>query len=65
MDEKLENVRQWQRHYRKAFPEFVFYFESVPHDVRLKCLKQLDALGAVSIRVASCKHTPTSRIGLT
>lgn len=48
-DEKLENVRQWQKHYRKAFPQFVFYFESVPNDVRAKCLKQAIALGAVSL----------------
>ena len=47
-NEKMENVRLWQKHYRKAFPTFIFYFDNVPHDVRFKCLKQLDLLGAVS-----------------
>ncbi len=48
-NERLENVRQWQKHYRKAFPNFVFYFESLPHEVRVRCLKQVNALGAVSL----------------
>ena len=47
-NESLDNIRQWQRHYRKVFPYFVFYFESIPHDVRAKCLKSIRALGAVS-----------------
>jgi regulatory subunit for Cdc7p protein kinase len=42
-----ETIRQWQRHYRKVFPKFVFYFESIPHDARLKFSKQVTALGAV------------------
>lgn len=48
LNENLENVRQWQKHYRKAFPQFVFYFENVAEDVRLKCSKQILNLGAVS-----------------
>ncbi|KAJ9365422.1 hypothetical protein DTO280E4_391 [Paecilomyces variotii] len=44
--ETLDNIRQWQRHYRKAFPQFVFYFDSIPEDVRNKCSRQVTALGA-------------------
>jgi regulatory subunit for Cdc7p protein kinase len=46
--ETLDNIRQWQRHYRKAFPQFVFYFDSIPEDVRRKFSRQVVALGAVS-----------------
>jgi regulatory subunit for Cdc7p protein kinase len=46
--ENLDTIRQWQKHYRKIFPTFVFYFESVPEEVRLKYTKQVIALGAVS-----------------
>lgn len=46
--ETLDSIRQWQKHYRKAFPQFVFYFESIPEDVRNKCSRQIMALGAVS-----------------
>ena len=47
-EENLETIRQWQKHYRKIFPTFVFYFESISEDVRLKYTKQVIALGAVS-----------------
>ena len=47
-NDSLENIRQWQRHYKKAFPQFVFYFESVPDDVRRKISLQVQSLGAVS-----------------
>lgn len=46
--ESIDTIRQWQKQYRKVFPEFVFYFESIPPDVRLKCSKYIRALGAVS-----------------
>ncbi|KAJ5720431.1 uncharacterized protein N7483_008365 [Penicillium malachiteum] len=42
----LDTIRQWQRHYRKAFPSFVFYFDSIPEDVRRKFSRQVIALGA-------------------
>ncbi|PQE26906.1 g1 s regulator protein [Rutstroemia sp. NJR-2017a BVV2] len=45
-EENLESIRQWQKHYRKNFPKFVFYFESIPEDVRLKYTRQVLALGA-------------------
>jgi regulatory subunit for Cdc7p protein kinase len=47
-EENLETIRQWQKHYRKVFPNCVFYFESVPEDQRIKYTKQVLALGAVS-----------------
>lgn len=46
--EALDTMRQWQKHYRRAFPEFVFYFDSIPEDARSKCSRQVNALGAVS-----------------
>ena len=46
-EENAENHRQWQKHYRKAFPTMVFYFESVPEEVRNKCSRQIATLGAV------------------
>lgn len=50
--ETIDSIRQWQRHYRKAFPQFVFYFDSVSEDVRSKCSRQVTALGAVSAILA-------------
>lgn len=47
----LDTIRQWQRHYRKVFPQFVFYFDSIPEDVRRKFSRQVVALGAVSIHL--------------
>lgn len=47
-EENLDTIKQWQRHYRKVFPKFVFYFESVSEDSRIKFSKQVTALGAVS-----------------
>ncbi|KAK7534789.1 Dfp1/Him1, central region-domain-containing protein [Phyllosticta citribraziliensis] len=46
LHDNYETIRQWQKHYRKAFPQFVFYFESIPEDARTKATKQLLALGA-------------------
>lgn len=46
-EENLETIRQWQRHYRKVFPKFIFYFESVPEDARVRYTRQLAQLGAV------------------
>jgi regulatory subunit for Cdc7p protein kinase len=43
-----DNILQWQRHYRKAFPQFVFYFEGMTSEVHNKCSRQVHALGAVS-----------------
>ena len=43
----LKGIKQWQEHYRRAFPMFVFYFEGIPEDVRIKCSKYARNLGAV------------------
>ena len=48
-NDSLESIRQWQKHYRRAFPQFVFYFESIPEDVRAKVSRQVQYLGAVSL----------------
>lgn len=59
--ETIDSIRQWQRHYRKAFPQFVFYFDSVSEDVRSKCSRQVTALGAVRvIPVVPCSNFPFS-----
>jgi hypothetical protein len=47
-EESLENIRQWQRHYRKLFPSFTFFFDSVPDSARLKVESDVRSLGAVS-----------------
>lgn len=44
----LNGIRQWQKHYRRVFPDFVFYFESISEDVRVKYSKFVRILGAVS-----------------
>ena len=48
-DEPMDNLRQWQKHWKKVFPSFVFYFESVPEDSRRQYSKQLHVFGAVSL----------------
>jgi len=47
-EENLETIRAWQKHTRRQFPKFVFWFESGSEDVRHKCTRQVIALGAVS-----------------
>jgi regulatory subunit for Cdc7p protein kinase len=49
VDTADSTIRAWQKHYRKVFPDFVFYFDSVPDDVRVKFCKQITSLGAVSL----------------
>jgi len=49
VQDEQEMLRQWQKHYRRAFPDFVFYFESVPEDARRHCSRHLHALGAVGV----------------
>ena len=54
--EALEDIRQWQRHYKRSFPTFVFYFESLPEEVRMKCSKWIRSLGAVSVTFNEQSH---------
>ena len=42
-----KGIRQWQEHYKRAFPLFVFYFEGIPEDIRIRCSKYARSLGAV------------------
>jgi regulatory subunit for Cdc7p protein kinase len=44
---EADSIRQWQKHYRKIFPTFSFYFESIPEDMRARFTRQVTALGAV------------------
>lgn len=53
--QESETIKQWQKHYRKLFPQFRFYFDSVPADVKKALLKQAIPLGAVSLSYAFSK----------
>lgn len=44
--DNYDTIRQWQKHYRKVFPQYVFYFENIPADARARATKQILALGA-------------------
>ncbi|KAL7267660.1 Cdc7p-Dbf4p kinase complex regulatory subunit [Rhizina undulata] len=44
--QNIDTVRQWQRHYRKVFPSYVFYFENIPDDIAYNCKKLIVSLGA-------------------
>lgn len=44
--ENVETIRQWRRHYKRQFPQFVFYFDSLPEDVRVKTARHVQSLGA-------------------
>ncbi|KAI5282341.1 hypothetical protein KEM54_002822, partial [Ascosphaera aggregata] len=59
----LENLRTWQRHYKRAFPSFVFYFDSLPDDMRHKVTRQILALGAKEDKFfsKSVTHVVTTR----
>lgn len=37
----------WKKHHMAKFPKMVFYFESIPDDVRAKLIKRVTYLGAV------------------
>lgn len=45
--QNLETIRQWQKHYRKVFPDYTFYFESIPEDLKSRFSRQIASLGAV------------------
>ncbi|EGX92692.1 G1/S regulator NimO, putative [Cordyceps militaris CM01] len=43
----VENEKEvWKRHHRSKFPKMVFYFESIPDDIRAKLIKRVTYLGA-------------------
>ncbi|KAJ4513021.1 Cdc7p-Dbf4p kinase complex regulatory subunit [Exophiala dermatitidis] len=43
---KDETIRTWQKHYRKLFPTFSFYFDGVSEEARSRFLRQITSLGA-------------------
>jgi regulatory subunit for Cdc7p protein kinase len=56
----VESIRQWQKHYRRIFPQFNFYFESVPEDARTRFARQVTSLGAVCRTAQSSRPRPCS-----
>lgn len=46
--QNLDSIRQWQQHYRRIFPSFVFFLDNIPDDAKAEVLKDIHALGAVS-----------------
>jgi hypothetical protein len=46
-EQSVENVRIWQKHYRKAFPQMVFYFDGLPKEQAHKLSSYIRGLGAV------------------
>ena len=58
IDAADSTIRAWQNHYRKVFPTFVFYFDSIPEDVRVRVSKQISSLDAVSLRPMSPFEPP-------
>lgn len=48
VQDKDTEKEAWKKHYRVKFPKMVFYFESIPDDIRAKLTKRVTYLGAVS-----------------
>lgn len=44
----------WKRHHRAKFPKMVFYFESIPDDIRARLTKRVTYLGAVRFSKHLC-----------
>ncbi|XP_044716181.1 Dfp1/Him1 domain-containing protein [Hirsutella rhossiliensis] len=43
----VDNEKEvWKKHYRAKFPKMVFYFESIPDDIRAKLTKRVTYFGA-------------------
>ncbi|KAI4654273.1 uncharacterized protein J4E78_007318 [Alternaria triticimaculans] len=59
----LETIRQWQRHYRKLFPQFAFYFDSVSEPQKDKLLNRARVLGSREVKFFSREvtHVITTR----
>lgn len=52
--QEADNIEAWKKHHRTKFPHMIFYFESIPDDLRAKLTKKISYLGAVC---ALPKHT--------
>lgn len=48
-EDEAARMRRWKEATRQNFPDYVFYFESVPDDKRAKVVKQITQLGGVSV----------------
>lgn len=46
-NDSTDQKEVWKKHYRAKFPKMVFYFESVPDEIRAKLTKRVTYLGAV------------------
>lgn len=46
--ETREHLQNWQKHYRKVFPNYVFFMESMAQDTHKTIVRQLRELGSVS-----------------
>ncbi|EOA91646.1 uncharacterized protein SETTUDRAFT_18322 [Exserohilum turcica Et28A] len=59
----LETIRQWQRHYRKLFPQFAFYFDSVSDPQKDKLMSRARILGSREVKFFSREvtHVITTR----
>lgn len=44
-----EQIKTWQKHYRRAFPSFVFFFESLPEHAAARASRAIAQLGAVCL----------------
>ncbi|KAK5103361.1 Cdc7p-Dbf4p kinase complex regulatory subunit [Lithohypha guttulata] len=43
---EVDSVRQWQKHYRKLFPAFRFFFDAVPDELKTRLIRQAAHFGA-------------------
>src|SRR5690606_32808589 len=51
-----EEVLLWQKHYRKAFPTYVIFFENIPDEQGIQLYKQVKSLGSVSFSPRKKSH---------
>jgi regulatory subunit for Cdc7p protein kinase len=47
--QEADNIEAWKKHHRLKFPQMIFYFESIPDDLRAKLTKKIAYLGAVCV----------------
>ncbi|EAT86383.1 hypothetical protein SNOG_06552 [Parastagonospora nodorum SN15] len=59
----LDTIRQWQKHYKRLFPQFVFYFDSVSATQKDKIMSRAQILGSREITFFSkeATHVVTTR----
>ena len=46
---KTDSIQQWQKHYRKIFPGFSFFFDNVSSDIQARFVRHIAVLGAVCV----------------